>query len=152
MTALAKTIRAPQIPTEQEVKLAAESSRMLAAYIGKGDTARLRLIDGDVDITLPISAIHMLVNILNQMAQGHEISLVPVHAELTTQQAADMLNVSRPFLVKQLEAKAIKYHKTGRHRRIRFDDLMMYMRRIDEEGRAAVAKLASMAQEDGMGY
>ena len=152
MGAAAKTIRTVRMPTERETTLAAESSRLLAACIGKGDTAQLRLIDGNADITVPVSAIHMLVDILNQMAQGNAVSLVPVHAELTTQQAADMLNVSRPYLVKLLESGKIRFHKTGRHRRIRFDDLMEYRRRLDEESRKATDELAAQAQELGMGY
>lgn len=152
MGAVAKTIRTVRMPTEQETTLAAESSRLLAACIGKGDTAQLRLIDGNADVIVPVSAIHMLVDILNQMAQGNAVSLVPVHAELTTQQAADMLNVSRPYLVKLLESGKIRFHKTGRHRRIRFDDLMKYMGQMDDESRKATNEMAAQAQELGMGY
>ena len=152
MGAAARTIGTVRMPTEKEISLAAESSRLLAACIGKGETAQLRLIDGDKDVTVPVSAIHMLVDILSQMAQGNAVSLVPVHAELTTQQAADMLNVSRPYLVKLLESGKIRFHKTGRHRRIRFDDLMEYMRRMDEESRKAADELTAQAQELVMGY
>jgi excisionase family DNA binding protein len=152
MGATARKVRSVQMPTEQEINLAAESSRLLAACIGQGETARLRLIDGEADVTVPVSAIHMLVDILNQMAQGNAVSLVPVHAELTTQQAADMLNVSRPYLVKLLESGKIRFHKTGRHRRIRFDDLMAYRQQMDEGSRNAADELAAQAQEEGLGY
>ena len=152
MSKASKSIRNIRIPTDQEVSLAAESSRLLAACLGEGETARLRLIDGNVDVTVPVAAIHMLVDILNQMAQGNAISLVPVHAELTTQQAADLLNVSRPYLVKKLEAGEIPFHKLGRHRRIRFSDLMVYMEHVDRESRQALDELASQAQELGLGY
>lgn len=152
MNAAISQPRSVRMPTEQEASLAAESSRLLAACTGKGDTAKLRLIDGDADITIPVSAIHMLVSILNQMAQGNAVSLVPVHAELTTQQAADLLNVSRPYLVKQLEAGKIRFHKTGRHRRIRFDDLMAYRQKMDEQSSQAVSELTLQAQKEDMGY
>jgi excisionase family DNA binding protein len=152
MSKASKSIRNIRIPTDQEVSLAAESSRLLAACLGEGETARLRLIDGNVDVTVPVAAIHMLVDILNQMAQGNAISLVPVHAELTTQQAADLLNVSRPYLVKKLEAGEIPFHKLGRHRRIRFSDLMVYMEHVDRESRQALDELASQAQELDLGY
>jgi len=110
------------------------------------------LIDGGTDVTVPVSAIHMLVDILNQMAQGNAVSLVPVHAELTTQQAADLLNVSRPYLVKQLEAGEVPFHKLGRHRRVRFTDLMAYKERVDRTGREAADTLTAEAQELGQGY
>ncbi len=152
MGAAANTIRTVRMPTEREITLSAESSRLLAACIGKGDTAQLRLIDGNTDVTVPVFAIHMLVDILNQIAQGNSVSLVPVHAELTTQQAADLLSVSRPYLVKLLESGKIKFHKTGRHRRIRFVDLMEYMQRMDEKSHKAADELAAQAQELGMGY
>ena len=140
------------MPTEKEASLALESSRLLAACIGRGESAQLRLIDGETDVTVPVSAIHMLVDILNQMAQGNAVSLVPIHAELTTQQAADLLNVSRPFLVKQLEAGAIPFYKVGRHRRVRFSDLMAYRERLDQQGANAADELAAQALELDLGY
>ena len=152
MNATASVTRTVRLPTEEEVGLAARSSRLLAACLGAGQQARLRLIDGGTDVTVPVSAIHMLVDILTQMAQGNAVSLVPVHAELTTQQAADLLNVSRPYLVKQLEAGEVPFHKLGRHRRVRFTDLMAYKERVDRTGREAADTLTAEAQELGQGY
>jgi excisionase family DNA binding protein len=103
-------------------------------------------------VTVPSSAIQILVDILDHMAQGNAVSLVPIHAELTTQEAADLLNVSRPFLVKQFEAGKIPFHKVGRHRRIRFADLTDYRDRADQEGAAAADELAAQAQALGLGY
>lgn len=152
MSKTASTMRRVRMPTETEVMLAAESSQRLAASLSSGDQARLRLIDGDTDVTVPVVAIHMLVDILNQMALGNAVSLVPIHAELTTQQAADLLSVSRPYLVKQLESGAIPFHKLGRHRRIRYCDLMAYQAQVDQDGREAVDALTAEAQELGLGY
>lgn len=153
MNAEARIVRKDvRLPTEEEIGLAAESSRLLAACVGTGAQARLRLIDGDTELTVPVSAIHMLESILHQMALGNAVSLVPVHAELTTQQAADLLNVSRPYFVKQLEQGKLPFHKVGRHRRIRFEELMRYRESVDEESRRLADELTAEAQELGMGY
>jgi excisionase family DNA binding protein len=142
----------PTLPTAEEARLAAESSRKLAAIIGHGAAARLRLIDGNDEITVPVSAIPLLADILNQMAQGNAISLVPIGHTLTTQQAADLLNVSRPYLVKLLEAGKIGFTKVGRHRRIKYENLLNYMEQADEISRQSVNELSRQAQELGMGY
>ncbi|SDX60569.1 helix-turn-helix domain-containing protein [Thiocapsa roseopersicina] len=92
-----------------------------------------------------------MVDILNQIAQGNAASPVPSHAELTTQQAADLLNVSRPFVVKQLEAGAIPFYKVGRHRRVRFSDLMAYRDQLDQRTAEAADELAAQAQAMGLG-
>ncbi|MCP5142690.1 MAG: helix-turn-helix domain-containing protein [Chromatiales bacterium] len=141
-----------RLPSEDEVELAAQSSRRLAVAIGDGDAAHLRLIDGDFDVTVPVSAIHMLVDILTLMSQGKAVSLVPIDAELTTQAAADMLNVSRPHLVKLVESGAIPFHKVGRHRRLYYEDVVAYKERQAETSAKALAELTAEAQELGLGY
>ncbi len=141
------------VPNTSDIEQARESSRLLAAIVGKGETARLVLHDDHEEpVSIPVSALRMFAEILAQMAQGNAVSMVPYHAELTTQEAADFLNVSRPFLVKLLETGQIPFHKVGTHRRVAFSELVKYRESTLAETRRAAAKLTSLSQELGLGY
>jgi excisionase family DNA binding protein len=145
----------PVAPTEVETELARESSRRLAHYLGARDGLRLQIIEeggpGEA-LAVPVSAVRLLVHILTEMAQGNAVTLVPVHAELTTQQAADLLHVSRPYLVKLLDEGKIPHRTVGKYRRVRFADLMAYKKRNEQERLKALEELTAQAQELDMGY
>ena len=149
------TVR-PDLPTAEEVTLARESSRLLSLYLSSQDESQsIRVIDAAGEheaVRLPTAAYRLLIDILSEMAQGNAVSLIPVHAELTTQEAADMLNVSRPHLVKLLDGGTIPFHKVGTHRRVYYQDLVSYKNRIDADRIKALEELAAQAQELNMGY
>ena len=86
------------------------------------------------------------------LAQGNAVSIVPRNAEMTTQQAADILNVSRPYLIKLLESGELQFTKVGTHRRVKFGDLMAYRERVKRKSAKAMDELAKIAQENNMGY
>ena len=137
--------------TQEEIRLASDSASILAACHGRGNTARLRLIDDDKDITVPVKAIHMLADILHMMEQNQAVSIVPVNAELTTQQAADFLNVSRPYLISTLlDAGKLPFHMAGNRRKLYFKDLMAYKEKQRQESQQAMQALADMTQDLGL--
>jgi excisionase family DNA binding protein len=143
-------------PTEADAELARESSRRLATHrLGRRPSARIQVLEDSEStetVVVPAAALRLLLHALTEMAQGNAVTLIPVHAELTTQQAADLLNVSRPYVVKLLDEGKIPHRTVGKYRRIRFDDLMAYKRK-DDAARAKIAdQLAAEAQELGMGY
>lgn len=144
------------LPTTREVQAAIQGQRALAAYLAtQDDTQRIQIFDDKNQahqVELPTSALRLLVDILSELADGNAVKVVPVHAELTTQEAADLLNVSRPHLVKLLEEGVLPFHKTGKHRRIRFADLMEFKAKRDQSSEQAMEQLAAQAQELGMGY
>lgn len=140
----------PVAPTTGDVQLAIASSRQLVPYRNRKLTINIEETNEQVE--LPAAAVRMLVDLLSAMAEGNAVTLIPIHAELTTQQAADLLGVSRPFLIKQLEEKVIPYRRVGTHRRVLFSDLMKYKNEIDQKRKESLDELAKQAQELDMGY
>ena len=144
---------AATLPSEAEAGVAKETSRLLATRLKKGAAMQLRILDGDAPqstVILPAPAVGLLLRILEEMARGNAVTIIPVHAELTTQEAADMLNISRPSLIQLLDEGKIEYRRVGTHRRVRFEALMRYKRQADEERRAVLKELAAYDQELGI--
>jgi excisionase family DNA binding protein len=143
-------------PTEADAQLARESSRRLATHkLGRRASIRLRLVDDSEEaepVAVPTSALRLFLHLLTEMSQGNAVTLITSRAELTTQQAADLLTVSRPYLVKLLEEGKIPFRTVGKYRRVRFDDLMAYKSRDDEARAKILDELTAEAQEQGMGY
>ncbi len=140
-------------PTDDESKTALASSRTLAAHLGgtgSGLTVRVTSGQGSEDLVLPAPAARLLLNILTEMGQGNAVALDTVQPELTTQQAADLLNVSRPYVVQLLDAKAIPSRKIGTHRRVLREDVLAYKHDIDLKRHAALDELTALSQELGL--
>ena len=144
---------APVQPNETDISTAIEALPHITGYLASHPDARIRLVvadDTQETLVVPRGAIELLARILAHMAAGEGVSVVPAHAELTTQQAAELLNVSRPFLIGLLESQEIEYRKVGKHRRIKARSLMSYMARDDQERREAADELTRLHQEMGL--
>ena len=141
--------RPPQIPTEEESAQARDAARQLARLLPEGERS-LRLVtegDGHESISIPPGAVRLFLDALTQLGQGRTVTIAPGKAELTTDEVADYLNVSRPYVVKLIESGQLPARLVGMHRHVSFADLI----RFDEEGckarRAALTELARIDQE-----
>ncbi|MEA5446807.1 helix-turn-helix domain-containing protein [Gammaproteobacteria bacterium AB-CW1] len=145
--------KATELPDRDTAELARDSAAALSRLLArKPDVARAQVRLDDTDLVLPRDALLLLRDLLSELAQGNAVTVVPTHAELTTQEAANLLNVSRPHLVKLVEAGQIPCSKVGTHRRIRYQDLMQYKTRRDQQAREAMDALTREAQDLDMGY
>jgi excisionase family DNA binding protein len=117
------------------MRMARETNQVLAGLLQDGGTGaplhlRVRAADDEeTEVLLPASAARLLLEALGQMAQGHAVTVIAAEGELTTQQAADLLRVSRPFLIKLLDAGQIPWRKVGAHRRVLTSDVLEYAQR-----------------------
>ena len=151
MTSTLLESRPSSLPNEEST-IAHESSIALARQIRKGEDLKIRVV-GDQEeevIVLPATIVTLLLGMLRMKANGLGIALTPLHSELTTRQAAQILNVSRPHLVKLLESGEIPYHRVGRHRRIRREDVMKFKHRLHHEREALLERMVAEAQELGL--
>jgi excisionase family DNA binding protein len=143
-----------QSPTTEEIleafrQLADELAGLAQEADQVSDAPVLAAPDGSMSLAIPPSVFRILRFVVHHMARGDAISLMPVHLQLTTQEAADLLGVSRPFLIKLLEQGAMPFTRTGRHRRIKLHDVMAYKEWRDREASEALALLAREAQDAG---
>ena len=139
------------IPSDSDVLLAQESGRLLSRLF-RGNRP-LRLMTGEDEgetVEIPVAAAQLLIRLLAEMAQGNAVTLIPVHAELTTQQAADLLGVSRPFVVKEIDRGTLPARKVGTHRHVSFQDLIAYKKRMDKDRQKALDELSDFDQELGL--
>lgn len=135
-------------PTELEVRQASEAARIIAkALTPHGLPFGVKRNGDRTEVDLPPALGQLLLDVLTHVARGEMVTFVPYGAELTTKEAADLLNVSRPFLISLLESGQIEFHKVGSHRRIKAHDLLDYRANRERERKAALADLQRLGQE-----
>lgn len=147
--------RPPRLPTDSEIAQAREASRQLARLLPGDDAATppLRLVTDDNHhemIAIPPGALRLLVEMLTQLGQGRAVTVLPQNAELTTQEVADYLNVSRPYVVSLIEQNKLPARRVGARRRVAFEDLLRYDEQQRAQRRAALDELARIDQELGL--
>ena len=145
-----------KLPTPEESALAKISSRELSAFLEtQADAQALSITDKTGvahAVEIPVSALRLLVEVLTQLGEGNTVNLIPIHAELTTQEGADLLNISRPTFIKLLDENKIHYHRTGNRRKVKFTDVYQYKHQIDKQRFDTLDELSALDQEMGLGY
>lgn len=141
-------------PGDVDTEVAQRALRRIKDYLAKHPTEpemlEVMVEHGEPSLILPRPAVTLFAQILAQLAEGRGVSVIPSQAEVTTQQAADLLGVSRPYVVGLLEDGAIPHRKVGRHRRILLTDLLDYKRTDDDKRRKAADELGDLGQELGI--
>jgi excisionase family DNA binding protein len=148
------TLELPSPETVLEAKAALRQLAPLAAQATPSSEVRVRAEAGGAEqaVVLPRQAFELFLEVLGQLANGNAVTILPVHAELTTQQAAELLNVSRPYVVSLLEEQVIPYRKVGSHRRLRAADVLAYKHRDEARRKQVLDELTADAQKLDLGY
>lgn len=149
------TAAALKLPTAKDSEQAQEAIRVLSKILRRKSSRAIRVQpegEKEVSVTVPREAFELFLDVLAQMANGNAVSIVPVHAELTTQQAADMLNVSRPFLVNLLDEGKIPFRLVGTHRRVKVADIVAYKEKDAAHRKSVLDELTAEAQRHELGY
>ncbi len=141
-------------PNNAERRMAKLSYNALQESLDKmgfgKDKIEIEIEETQERITLPMSALRLLSDILKAMSEGNPVSIMPIATEVTTQKAAEMLGCSRPYLVKLLEENVIPYTKVGRHRRIMFKDVVEYKNKMKAEQKQNIIDIMNDDEEDGL--
>ncbi|CBL47323.1 Excisionase/Xis, DNA-binding protein [gamma proteobacterium HdN1] len=143
-----------QLPTDLDIEQAKVSSRTLSKY-AKVDHVQLslRTPNGESDeVILPGIVVQMLLGVLSEVSKGNAVSIIPRHQEVSTQEAANILNVSRPFFVGLLESGEIPFRKVGAHRRVLLLDVLEYQNCNAQRRHNVLDELAELSQAEDMGY
>lgn len=139
-------------PSKLDQKVASVSYSAFASAIEQihSEQPEIEIEETSEKIKIPLSALRLLGDILKAMGEGKLISIVPVATEVTTQAAAEMLGCSRPHLVKLLEEGKIAFTKVGKHRRIKFDDIVKYRKQMKEQQKQHIIDIMNSDEETGL--
>lgn len=139
-------------PSKEEQKVAMHSYNALSSTLKQiqSDKAEIEIEETKEKIVLPLKALLLLEGVLKAMSEGKPISIVPLAAEVTTQKAAEILGCSRPYIVKLLEDGLLPYTLVGKHRRILFEDVMSYKKKMKEEQKKNLIDIMSFDEEIGL--
>ncbi len=139
----------PIQPSEEDIRLAAETAQKLAAY-AENEVLRIRIMEEgseSIPLDLPAPAVSLLIDLLQEMGKGNAVTLIPYNAQLTTQKAADFLKVSQPFVVELCDRGELPYSHLGKHRTISFADVIEFKRKSLVKSHQALDELAALHQE-----
>jgi len=134
-------------PSEHDATLARDAAQAIARAARNGGAITVQIADKGVE--LPASTVTVIMDILGKMAAGKGVTITPQNPELTTEQAAEILNVSRPYLIKLLEEDQIPYRKVGTHRRVLLEDVLNYRAEIHKQREAALDEMVALGQAMG---
>lgn len=139
-------------PSKKDQKTAMESYNALIASLENihADYPEIEIEETKERIKIPINTLRLLSNILKQTSQGRPVSIVPIATEITTQAAAELLGCSRPHLVKLLEKGEIAFTKVGKHRRIKYEDILSYKKKLKDNQRKLLAEIMKSDEESGL--
>jgi len=139
-------------PSKLEQKVASQSYSALASVIEqiRSEEPEIEIEETNDKIKIPLSALRLLGDILKAMSEGKLISIVPIATEVTTQAAAEFLGCSRPHLVKLLEEGKIEFTKVGKHRRIKFDDIVKYKKELKKQQKQHIIDIMNSDEETGL--
>jgi excisionase family DNA binding protein len=147
-----ETLEQIKRPSKAEQKTATLSYNILSGIIDhiNSDETEIEIEETKDKIKLPLRALKLLGDVLKSMSEGRPVSIVPIATEVTTQKAAEILGCSRPHLVKLLEEGKIEYTKVGKHRRIKFEDVLKYRKQMKENQKRHLIEIMNFDEEHGL--
>jgi excisionase family DNA binding protein len=148
-----------RLENKEEVELAKAAQRCIVSALDHSRAVNIAILEEGVEriedspvLKLPPHVLRLFADMLGTLAQGHAVAIMPKEMDVSTQEAAMFLNVSRPYLVRMLDEGKIPYHKVGTHRRIRFEDVVAYKEQRKKASHDALQALVDQAQELDLGY